>query len=174
MTRIASCKLPQDSLLYRYKKTAAYTDCYISEISGVLAFEDYVAAFYTTWLFKLERFLLSLIVSKPSTDAEARKLAVGSIHRFAAWEVEDRANNQLLLSDFQGQTRSWLMCIVDMKSKRTSLYFGSAVVATPDPQTGEARMGIVFRALLGFHKLYSRALLRAAVLKARAHKGRAG
>ena len=44
----------------------------------------------------------------------------------------------------------------------TRLYFGSAVVPTRDRATGEARMGTVFRALLGFHKLYSVILLSAA------------
>ena len=47
----------------------------------------------------------------------------------------------------------------------TDLYFGSAVVPTIDRATGEARMGLVFRALLGFHKVYSQVLLRAAVAR---------
>jgi hypothetical protein len=44
----------------------------------------------------------------------------------------------------------------------TSLYFGSAVVPVRSPKTGRTRLGPVFSALLGFHKLYSRVLLRAA------------
>lgn len=44
----------------------------------------------------------------------------------------------------------------------TLLYFGSAVVPLPS-QGGQAqRMGWGFHALLGFHRLYSRLLLRAA------------
>ena len=43
----------------------------------------------------------------------------------------------------------------------TRLYFGSAVVArTADD--GHPRLGFSFRALLGFHRRYSRALLAAA------------
>ena len=44
----------------------------------------------------------------------------------------------------------------------TRLYFGSAVVPVRDRVSGQPRMGFVFQALLGFHKLYSRVLLGAA------------
>jgi hypothetical protein len=46
-------------------------------------------------------------------------------------------------------------------SPATTLYFGSAVV----PQKPHGPMGAGFRALLGFHHLYSRALLRSAVIR---------
>jgi hypothetical protein len=42
------------------------------------------------------------------------------------------------------------------------LYFGSAVVLVTDKASGQVRMGFRFKALLGFHKLYSRILLYAA------------
>jgi hypothetical protein len=41
---------------------------------------------------------------------------------------------------------------------RTRLYFGSAVV----PRKGQTGLGGRYRALLGFHKRYSKILLRAA------------
>ena len=69
---------------------------------------------------------------------------------FAAWRVEDRAEDQLLLCDLPGRTRSWLMAASE--GTRTLLYFGSAIVP----------LSPGYRALLGFHKLYSRVLLRAA------------
>jgi hypothetical protein len=37
------------------------------------------------------------------------------------------------------------------------------VVPVVDRRTGKAAMGFAFRALLGFHRVYSRVLLRAAV-----------
>ena len=119
---------------------------------------DYVEAFYTTWLFKLERLILTWLVDKPSTDEEARSLARGARDAFAAWSVEGRAGNQLLMCDFQSRTRSWLM--VEPGAASTRLYFGSGIV--PRMVDGTKRMGPGFRALLGFHKLYSRALLTAA------------
>jgi hypothetical protein len=69
----------------------------------------YVEAFYTTPLFKVERLLLAWFAARPSTDAEAQRLAAGEIATFAAWSVEAREADQLLLCDFKGRTRSWLM-----------------------------------------------------------------
>ena len=51
------------------------------------------------------------------------------------------------------------------ETKGTRLYFGSAVVPVMNAATGKSEMGFVFKALLGFHKLYSRALLSAAAAR---------
>jgi hypothetical protein len=121
-------------------------------------------AFYTTAVFKLERLILKLAVSRPSTDAQAKQLAAGSIDAFAAWDVEARSDNQLLMCDVQRRTRSWLM-VVPMEGSSgtpTRLYFGSAVVPVKNARTGKLTLGFVFRALLGFHRLYSVVLLSAA------------
>ncbi len=162
MASIQTCKLPHKALLRRYQDSGAYTDCYVCEITGQISQTQFVEAFYTTPLFKLERLLLGLLLARSSTDLQARELAQGSIEGFAAWSVEDRAGNQLLLRDFQGRTRSWLMSIVDSNGHSTRLYFGSAVVPIVDKITGESRMGLLFKSLLGFHRLYSRSLLRSA------------
>jgi hypothetical protein len=95
----------------------------------------------------LERFILRVAVSKPSSDAEARQVSEGEIDTFAAWYVEDRSDNQLLMSDFRHQTRSWFMATPGR------LYFGSAVIPTDRKS---------YSLLLGFHRLYSRLLLAAA------------
>jgi hypothetical protein len=125
---------------------------------------EYVAAFYTTPLFKLERLILAWLVARPSTDAQARALAAGTLNAFAAWTVEARADDQLLLSDFRGRTRSWLMVEETLINRvpGTRLYFGSAVVPVTDRKSGQATLGFAYRALLGFHELYSRALLQSA------------
>ena len=70
-----------------------------------------MTAFYTTWLFRLERWILRLAVARPSTDEEAHQLARGEREAFAAWSVEARAPDQLLMCDFTGRTRSWLMVV---------------------------------------------------------------
>ena len=161
---IAKCELPQDALLRRYLGGGAYADCYVTEFARPVTQAEYVAAFYTTPLFKLERLILAWLVARPSTDAQARALAAGRLETFAAWTVEARADDQLLLSDFRGRTRSWLMleeAWIDGEPG-VRLYFGSAVVPVTDRKPREARPGLSFRALLGFHKLYSRALLQAA------------
>ncbi|WP_211841956.1 hypothetical protein [Massilia eburnea] len=145
--------LPADALLQRYRERGAYTDCFAIDVPGQVAHAAFVEAFYTTSVFKLERLLLALFVSRPSNDAEARELAGGKREMFAAWSVEARAPGQLLMCDFAGSTRSWLMA-APAGGAGTRLYFGSAVV--------RRSQGGAFRALLGFHKLYSRILLRAA------------
>jgi hypothetical protein len=47
----------------------------------------------------------------------------------------------------------------------TRLSFGSAVVPVMDRKSGRMTMSLGFRLLLGFHRLYARALLRSAARK---------
>ena len=171
MPSIRPAELPSAALLRKYQLGDAYADCYVTEVSRPVSHAEYVEAFYTTALFKLERLLLGWFVAKPSTDAQAAELAAGARDSFAAWSVEGRQADQLLLTDFQGRTRSWLMVApaAGPGGAGTRLYFGSAVVPRRG-RSGPARMGRAFHLLLGFHKLYSRALLRAA--KARLARSR--
>jgi hypothetical protein len=152
VNEISTAPLPEHALLARYAGSGGYTDCYATDLPGAFSHAEFVAAFYTTRLFKLERTILEWLVAKPSTDGEAKELARGKRDSFAAWTVEASAPNQLLLRDFLGNTRSWLMVEPRHDGGVTRLYFGSAVT----------RLGFGFRALLGFHKRYSRALLAAA------------
>lgn len=165
MDSILPCPIPEQALLRRYCDGDSYTDCYTTTVAGHIRQADYVEAFYTTWLFKLERWVLSWLVHRPSTDAQARELAAGTSAGFAAWSVEAREPTQVLLCDLHGRTRSWLMVAAGRDA--TQLYFGSAVVPVVDRRSGRKHLGIGFRALLGFHKLYSRLLLSAAVARLR-------
>jgi hypothetical protein len=155
--------LPERALLARYRGTGAYTDCYSLTLTREISQAEYVEAFYTTGVFRLERFILRWLVAKPSTDAQAKLLAEGKSDGFAAWSVEDRAADQLLMCDYQQRTRSWLMSerVMDNGRKVTRLYFGSAVVPSHS-RSGSRSLGFPFDAMLGFHKAYSRVLLRAA------------
>lgn len=156
-------ELPEAALLRTYA-ARGYTDCYATTLPSAVTQADYVEAFYTTWVFRLERWILAWAVARPSTGAQAAQLARGGIARFAAWDVEARRDDQLLMCDLHGRTRSWLM--VQPLDGGTRLYFGSAVVAVPDA-AGRPRLGAVYRALLGFHRLYSRALLAACAARLR-------
>jgi hypothetical protein len=155
---VATCiSVPDASFLGAYTRRGAYTDCYTVTVPGAVTLPEFVFAFYTTRLFKLERWLLAKALRLPSTDAQARELADGTATRFAAWRVEQRAADEILLD--AGQTRSWLN--VEPRAggaPATTLRFGSAVV----PARPGGRLGLAFHALLGFHRLYSRLLLRAA------------
>jgi len=152
-------QLPASALLRRYVYPGAYADCYMTQLPTAICLPEYVEAFYTTVVFKLERLILRWLAGKPSSDPEVRRLAHAEIDSFAAWSVEARAPDQLLLCDFQHRTRSWLM--VAPVGSGTCLYFGSAVTPVRG-RSGEPTLGFTFNALLGFHKLYSRVLLRAA------------
>ena len=158
---IKPCRLPAHALLAKYAGTGAYTDCYALDVAGTVSHAAYVEAFYTGKALKIELLLLGLFFAKPSTDIQAKQLAVGEIDNFSGWRVEDRNTDQLLMCDFSGKTRSWLMVAPQPEGSMpaTRLYFGSAVLANGTKATGEPRMGALFAPLLGFHKLYSRVLL---------------
>jgi len=154
--------MPPDALLARYSGTNGYADSFTTELRRTVSHAEFVEAFYTSRVFKIERFLLELLLSKPSTDIQARQLAAGDLCEFSAWRVESRATNQLLLCDVGGRTRSWLMVSPSANGSTTRLYFGSAVVPVKNPSMGKQRMGPLFTVLLRFHKLYSRVLLKSA------------
>jgi hypothetical protein len=157
--------IPEQALHAHYACQGAYLDCYATHIDRAVTLEQFVGAFYTTRLFKLERWILSWSVNKPSSDEQARDLACGRRGDFAAWTQEARAVDQLLMCDFLKSTRSWFMLTPGKQGTR--LYFGSVVTSRQNPRTGRLELGAGFRLLLGFHKLYSRALLTAARSKLR-------
>lgn len=163
MTTIIASDLPDGALLQRYKRDGSYTDCYYMDMPRNISMPEYISAFYTTPVFRVERKILALAVGKHSSDEAAYNLAQGHETNFAAWSVEDRSNNQLLLCDFLGRTRSWLMA--EPRQSLTRLYFGSAVVPKSKSAVGKASFGLAFHALYGFHHLYTKALMRAAQSK---------
>ena len=175
MATIVSCELPGHALLDKYRNRSqstsagAYTDCFSVQVDGVITLSEFVYAFYTTIVFKLERVILQYLAGRPSTDRDARHLADAATNSFAAWSVEDRAEDQLLMCDFRRRTRSWFMVepVVSASGVGTRLYFGSAVVPVENKSTGRREIGKAFSLLLGFHKLYSIVLLRAAARRLR-------
>jgi len=164
MSAIVPRPMPPGAFLARYAGEGAYTDCYAMDLPRRIGFGEYVEAFYTTPLFRLERMLLASFARRPSTDAEARELAQGRRDAFSAWTVEQRGEGQLLLCDVAGRTRSWLMAhgIGAGDQGGTRLYFGSAVVPLGHARDGTPRFGAAFHALSGFHRLYTRALMGSA------------
>jgi len=148
--------LPAGSFLQPYSRSGEYTDCYSVALDFDVTLSEFMEAFYTTGVFKSERYILAKVMNLPSTDEEAHAVAQGSAHQFAAWMVEKRDSIQAILA--AGRTRSWFMVqsAASSGSGHTVLYFGSAIVSN-----GQGRMGWQFRLLLSFHKLYSRILLSA-------------
>ena len=163
---IEASSLPDKALLARYRDMpGAYTDCYSVGVEQAVSAAQFIEAFYTTGLFRCERFVLMLI-GRGCNDADVRALAVGEASAFAAWTVEGRTDAQLLVCDFVGLTRSWLMVDVRLDGRRgTQLYFGSAVVPGARDKAGNPRPTAGFRLLQPVHAFYARALLRAAASK---------
>lgn len=164
MFQISTGTLPETALLGKYAaQEGCFTDCYITDVTGDVSLARLVEAFYTTALFKAERLILKAALSLPSTDEEARQLAVGEMETFSAWIVEARTEDQLLVADRKGRTRSWLMVgPAPGEASKTRLYFGSAVLPVQNEETSDREMSAGFKALSGFHKFYAQALLAAA------------
>lgn len=156
---IEESSLPETAFLQRYAADGHYTDCYATTVPIDASLPMFVEAFYTTPLFRAERFVLKWLASLPSTDEEARQLVRGERHSFAAWTVEDRADDQLLLVDVRKRTGSWFMA--RPQPAGSVLYFGSVVFGAEQAAAGRDKRW-AFRSLLGIHRLYSRALLSAA------------
>lgn len=157
MPSVQAIPPPAGTRLQHYAASGAYADCYAATIAGEVSLAAFMAAFYTTPIFKLERWLLARFLHVPSTDQEAQLLAQGSRTHFSAWTVECRESHQALLA--AGRTRSWLMVASGPAgTKTTTLFFGSAIVPYE-----RGRLGWQFHALLPFHKAYSRILLAAAI-----------
>ena len=160
MSSIMRDAVPEDALLKTYRggvhpeRWGGYGDCFSVTVDRTVNLAEFVFAFYTSPLFRIERRMLALI-GAPSSDVAARALADGSAASFAVWYVGDRTATQLLMCDRYERTRSWFR-VVPKGGACTLLQFGSAVVA------GSGRRIGGFRLLLGLHVLYSQLLLRAA------------
>lgn len=155
--------LPPDALPRKDRELGASTDCYTTDVALQVSHAAYVEAFYTSWAFRLERWILNWVVAKPSTDDGARRLSRGELDAFAAWTVDARARDQILLVDFLRRTKSWLM-VAPLDATHTRLYFGTSIMPVRK-RTGPPSIGLAFSALMPFHKAYSRVLLNAAATR---------
>jgi hypothetical protein len=91
MFSIAREAVPGDALLKTYRggvhpeRWGRYGDCFSVTVDRSATLADFVFAFYTSPLFRIERVMLRALILAPSSDAEARRLADGSAATFAAW-----------------------------------------------------------------------------------------
>ena len=159
--------VPEDSLLKKYRGTVkpegwgTYADCFAVTVDREVDLYDFVVAFYTSPLFRIEGFILHTLIGASASKAEARAVAGGSSDKFSAWYVGQRTATQLLMCDRYERTRSWF-CVAPAAGGGTRLWFGSAVATQRDKSTGIAALRGGTRWLLGFHILYSQLLLHAA------------
>ena len=112
MRPIRQVTLPADSLLKAFRGGGHpelwqdHGDCFTVLVDVAVTSPEFVAAFYTSPLFKLERLALRFLAGAPSSDAEVAALASGSRDTFAVWIVGERPATQLLVCDRYGRTRS--------------------------------------------------------------------
>ncbi len=166
MSQITSTALPDTAFLARYEaQEHTHTDCFHTSLSKDVPLEDFINAFFNTWLFRIERLILKLTVKKPSTDEDIAKLAKGTSSTMAAWVIEERDEDQLLLQVPNTPIRTWLMRASE--GDQTHLYFGSAILPARRDSNGKPALGHIFVVLMGFHRLYARALLSCAKRKLR-------
>ena len=169
MPRISTQPVPRDTLLAQRMLEGDYGDSFVAEVSGDVSLAAYIVAFYSSLAFRPERTLLGLI-GRGASAADVKALAAGTAETFAAWSVEARADDQILLRDFMGQTRSWLKVEPLPSSSKavgressTRLLFGSGVGRSPGSGEASAIGRAIFTGLMPFHRFYARQLLAGAV-----------
>jgi len=167
MFSIRQQAVPDDALLRTYQggdrpeRWRSSGDCFAVSVDRRVPLAEFVLAFYTSPVFRIERVILRLLAGAPSTDTEARRLADGSGMSFAIWRVGERRATQLLMCDRYERTRSWFR-VVPLKDGKTLLQFGSAVTSRSGDQPGTRIRVSLLRLLLKFHVVYSQLLLHAA------------
>ncbi|MEM9583216.1 MAG: hypothetical protein AAGA08_08880 [Pseudomonadota bacterium] len=166
MTLVIKTTLPVGALHAKHSVSDGYhMDCFETEIDGDVSLTRFVEAFYMGRLFKIERVILRHTIKRPSTDDQARQIATGEIAQFAAWDMEERTETQLLMRDLKGATKSWFM-VEPLPGGSTRLRFGSVVC----PKPGTADLPRLVKPLMRFHELYSKLLLKGAVARLKAQR----
>jgi hypothetical protein len=159
--------VPGDALLRTFRggthpeRWGSYADCFAVGVDRNVSLAEFVFAFYTSPLFRIERGLLGLLINTPSSRSDARAVADGTADKFAAWNVGQRTATQLLMCDRYERTRSWFR-VAPKSGGGTHLQFGSAVAARGSGHSEIPQRPAAFKLLLAFHIAYSQALLRAA------------
>lgn len=160
MRQILHTAPPDGSLIAPFAQRGGhYVDAFCVHVPTRQYLRDFVSAFYTTRLLRIERAVLGVLARSPSSDADAMALAAGMTERFAVWHVEARREDELLLADASGRTKSWLHAAPE--GQGTRLWFGSVVVPVQRPGRAPS-LGPVFGTLEGAHKFYARLLLKSA------------
>ena len=159
MVQVIATTLPKSAFLNDYEHRAGvYTDCFQTELPQRRHSRELHQRIF-------QHMALSHRTHDPQHSREKASLrrryrAIGARHvkhnvRLAGFERRDA--DQILLEVPQTPIRTWLMR--SSEGEKTQLYFGSAILPDAVDRNGNAKMPFLFHALLGFHKLYARALL---------------
>ena len=157
---IKETDFPSGALLLDHDENMqpAMADCFSLTLNKNVTIASFLAAFYTSKIFKIERKILAFALQKPSTDEQAIALSKSQRDTFAIWTQAYRDNEQIVLSDFKGSTKSWLM-VKQITSSETQIFFGTAVMPTVKKDGSLGEPSKLFVILGSFHRLYSKLLL---------------
>ncbi len=165
---IRKTTLPAHAMLSRYADgTASYTDCFAYDYAGPVDLENFLNAFFNSWVFRLERFILKAAARVTISDEDTANFAAARSDRMGLWTAQDRDESQVLTIVGQGPIHSWWM--VEPKGERTRLYFGSAI-RPMTAKDGSQRMNPAAKYGGLPHRIYARILLAVAARKLRAAK----
>ena len=173
MFSVQTGEIPESGYLKPYRERSSwYTDCFFVDVQGQVCLSQFISAFFTTFLFRSERWVLGVFTSSPSSDQNVMDLASGVSDRLSLWRVEARDDQQLILSFGELGVRTWLMVEPHPEIANVSrLYFGtgldfsSRVAPEMDSQSRERKVSVLFYPFLGFHRFYARLLLWSAKVK---------
>jgi hypothetical protein len=164
MTQVTASELPPESLLARLRGPECYRDAFRASVAGDVSLGELITAFFSSRVFLTERMALHLI-GRGAGHRDIAALAAGRTERFAAWEVEAREENELLMHDFLDKTCCWLA----VSSRREDAALDAPL---PVPETGRAYIwfgtavrefeGPIVSRLRDAHRWYARLLLEAA------------
>lgn len=168
MASVKTTSLPEESFLQSYQaQDGGYADCFVLEGGEPNApiLGDYIFAFFNSPIFRLERVLLKTFLSAPSSTADVEALAFGGGVRLASWQLEERAEDQILLAVKNTPVRTWLMVSPPSpEGGPARIYFGTALVPTERDKAGNPTIPAMYRRFIFFHRAYSKLLLWSAGL----------
>jgi len=101
--------VPEDALLKTYRggvrpeRWGKYGDCFSVVVDRTVSLADFVFAFYTSPVFRIERLILRALLGTRSSDSDARALADGSA---AAAAADGRAGTKALGGAARGCLRA--------------------------------------------------------------------
>jgi hypothetical protein len=142
MFSIAREMVPEDSLLKRHRgvvrpeRWGSYGDCFSVSVDRAASLADFVFAFYTSPLFRVERLILRVLAGAPADDADARALAQGSAKFGSAVAATPRHEARALAPN--GAVFPLLLKVHVLYSHLLLLAAGSGVMkATREMDVGE-------------------------------------
>lgn len=86
MEKVVEMLLPVGTFIAEQAEfSGSYTDCYGIKLDHAITLPEFIAAFYTTPLFRLERLMLAITPKGRMKDADVTAMASGESDTMAIW-----------------------------------------------------------------------------------------